>query len=437
MSALSASSGAMTKSSPPAVLELRGAASELMRCRAREVLLQGPAGTGKTLAALLKLVRLCEAVPGLRALLCRATRVSLTESALVTLEREFLTDAHPARKASDATRANRHSYEFPNKSEIICGGMDNPDRIMSTEYDVVLVVEATEITEEAWEKLLTRLRNNRCPFQQAIAECNPGAPGHWLNRRATEGRMVRLVSRHDDNPSLTPEYLDSLSRLTAHRKKRLYYGQWAAPQGTVFEEDFLPEFNVVDDFDPPGDWPWYLGWDPGFDHPTAIGFLTVSPTGDIFVADEIYSGGFSVREHVEGVPDKSHVGVLQKLRHRTLRKAFGDPHEFFSARAQGKSCAVQAKAAGLTIPFHHWANQDKVAMVNQHRELLINAHHGRHPALYVMRKCVKTIMEYESWMNKRNKDGSLPPGEDRYEDENDHMMDVITGMVCTSALKYS
>jgi hypothetical protein len=58
--------------------------------------------------------------------------------------------------------------------------MDNPDRIMSTEFDTVFVQEATELTETDWENLTTRLRNFVLPYQQLTADCNSGSPSHWL-----------------------------------------------------------------------------------------------------------------------------------------------------------------------------------------------------------------------------------------------------------------
>ncbi len=351
----------------------------------------------------------------------------MTESALVTLEREFLVDGHPARRGSDASRATRHNYVFPNGSEIICGGLDNPDRIMSTEYDMVLVVEATEVNEEAWEKLLTRLRNNQVPFQQAIAECNPSAPGHWLNKRAGDGKMARLISRHEDNPSLTPEYLDRLSKLTSHRRARLYLGIWAAAEGAVFPE-FEEAVHCVDTFNPPSDWPWYVGWDPGYAHPTGIPWVTVSPSGDMFVGDEIYRGGLSVQQHCET--------VMRMMAGRTVRRWYGDPHEFFSMRAQGDSVAVQCRKAGLPN-FYPWANQNKGAMVNGLRELLLNTINGKHPALYVMRNCVNTIMEFQTWAYKKKADGSLAGGsDDAFCDEFNHMMDSLIGMTQTGMLRY-
>ena len=56
------------------------------------------------------------------------------------------------------------------------------------------------------ERLGRALRHNAMPYQQALADCNPGPELHWLNQRAEHGLMRRLVATHADNPTLTAEY---------------------------------------------------------------------------------------------------------------------------------------------------------------------------------------------------------------------------------------
>ena len=63
---------------------------------------------------------------------------------------------------------------------------------MSTEYDMIYVQEATELTEDDWEALTTRLRNGRAPIQQLIADCNPAEPTHWLKARCDSGQTRML-----------------------------------------------------------------------------------------------------------------------------------------------------------------------------------------------------------------------------------------------------
>src|SRR5205823_1080549 len=114
-------------------------------------LLSGPAGTGKSVACLQKLHLVAEAVPNARLLLLRKTRASLTESALVSFERFVLPEGHPAR--SGARRAMRQAYNYPKGGVIVVGGLDKPDKIMSTEYDLIYVQESIELDENGWEAL--------------------------------------------------------------------------------------------------------------------------------------------------------------------------------------------------------------------------------------------------------------------------------------------
>ncbi len=113
--------------------EPRGAAEELFYTHEREVLLAGPAGTGKTRAALEKMFLCMQKYSSMRCLLARKTRVSLTQSALVTLEEKVWPAGHSISRG--ATRGRRTGYVLENGSELVLGGLDNADRVMSSEYD--------------------------------------------------------------------------------------------------------------------------------------------------------------------------------------------------------------------------------------------------------------------------------------------------------------
>jgi len=229
--------------------EPHGGAAKVWKCRDPEILMDGPAGTGKTLSVLFKCHIMCMKYPGARILLTRKTRASMTHTVLVTLEEKVLAQ-QPSLKAG-ARRSHRDSYRYPNGSEMICIGMDNAERIMSLEIDAVFACEATELTEDDWEKLLTRLRNGKMPYQQAIADCNPSYPRHWLKVRADEGRMSRITSRHEDNPAVTKEYLDRLSKLSGHRKARLFQGTWTAAEGLVYDTwDSSVFVKRLDEYEP-------------------------------------------------------------------------------------------------------------------------------------------------------------------------------------------
>jgi hypothetical protein len=220
-----------------------GGALELLCARESEVLLAGPSGTGKSRACLEKLHYLALQYGGLRGLILRKTRESLTHSGLATYERCVL-----ARTPAAARRyARGDEYRYTNGSRLVVGGMDKVAKIMSSEYDCIYVQEATELSEDEWEHLTTRLRGSSAPFCQIMACCNPAGPNHWLKQRAEAGRLRLIASHHEDNPllydaaagSYTPfgaTYLAKLDALSGVRYQRLRLGLWVSAEGIVYEE---------------------------------------------------------------------------------------------------------------------------------------------------------------------------------------------------------
>ena len=405
-------------------ITFRGAAARLMHCRDEEVLIEGPAGTGKTLACLAKCVHCCDSMPGVRVLVARATRASCTESILVTLERELIPSTHYSRIVNDVTRAGRKSYIFENGSELVIGGLDDTQKIMSAEYDLIYIPEATESTVEDWERCLTRLRNGKMGYHQSIADCNPGPPGHWLNERAAAGKMTRLRSRHHDNPSCTPEYLNKLANLTGHRRARLFEGRWVAASGAVFPM-YDDERLVLPDFEPPDDWPMVLGYDPGWGCTGCI-WVARAPDGGKYVIDEIYGGQQSMQEHCREITRRN------RLYGRKVLQYFGDPNEMFSNRAQGPSCAYQAmQYGGDAIRFVPWPKEAGSAFdagVERVREHIGNALALPDPVapyLMICARCTGLRSNLQSWSYKVDKEGQLR-GADRYEEGNDHCLAADT-----------
>ena len=276
---------------------LRGAASELFSCQASEVLLSGPAGTGKSLASLLKLHLLASEIPRLRALMLRKTRESLTESALVTFEEKVLPDGHPA-LATGGQRRVRQAYRYPNGSTIVLGGLDKPGKVMSTEYDVIYVQEAIELEEEAWEALSTRLRHGRLSYQQLMGDTNPDRPNHWLKRRCDAGVTLLLESRHEDNPALwdagrgdwTPAgktYLAKLDALTGPRKQRLRFGRWVQAEGVVYD-GWDAAAHLIDPIDVPETWTRYWSVDFGYTNPFVCQWWAKDPDDRLYLYRELY-----------------------------------------------------------------------------------------------------------------------------------------------------
>lgn len=157
----------------------------------------------------------------------RRTHVSLHTSGMVTFREKVL---HPGDgvRFFGGSGEKPPAYQYPNGSESVVGGLDDPNKVLSSEYDGIFVQQCEELSEGDWETLTTRLRNKVLPFQQLVSDCNPGPPGHWIKRREARGLLRLFKSRHSDNPSLTAAELAVLDRLTGVRYKRLRLGLWVA-----------------------------------------------------------------------------------------------------------------------------------------------------------------------------------------------------------------
>lgn len=249
---------------------------EILMYKGDEMLVEGPAGTGKT-RTICEKVHLCmEKYAGARALLVRQTRESMNESVLVTYEQQVVPEGHPA--LDGPQRRYRHSYLYPNGSEIVLGGMDNPKKILSTEYDLIVFFEAIEGEKDAFETLTTRNRNFVMPYQQVIADTNPGHPKHWLNLRPTEGNMKRIQTTFQDNPKFwshehrtwTDEGLSyvegKLAKLSGVRKARYYSGLWVAAEGMIYD-NWNSNVHMCDRFEVPRNWDIFWTIDFGYVHP--------------------------------------------------------------------------------------------------------------------------------------------------------------------------
>lgn len=313
------------------VYAFRGNNEKLQTAQDAEIVLSGAAGTGKSLACLYKLHTCANQYPHFRGLIIRKTRESLNESGLVTFERDVL--GEDSTQLSSASRNSRHAYKYPHGAEIIVAGLlqsnkDQKAKILSTEYDLIYVQEATELLEDEWQKLTTRLRNGRMPYQQIIGDCNPDAPLHWIWRRGQTDRLKLWETTHKDNPSLWngnawtangAAYIARLESLTGITRSRLLEGLWVQATGLVYGDvwaDGPTDGNVTEAADyAPGAGAVLWGVDDGYageldtatgtftanSHPRAFLLCQLRADGVLCVFNESYAVKRLSDEHIQAV----------------------------------------------------------------------------------------------------------------------------------------
>lgn len=280
----------------------RGTAAQVFKHREPEVLISGPAGTGKSRACMEKLHLMALMNPGMRGLIVRKTKEDLTKSILVDWRETVVKEDLEAGKLEwyGGSAQEAAQYRYKNGSTITIAGMDKSSRIMSAQFDIIYINEAIELTEKDWEKLSTRLRNGKVSFQQIIADTNPDTPTHWLKQRCDSGKTVILNSKHEENPRLYDDkgvltkegeaYIDKLKNLTGTERDKLYKGLWVAAEGIIYES-FDPSVHIVDRFDIPNDWQRFWSVDFGRVHPLVLQWWAVDPDGKLYLYREIFHTG--------------------------------------------------------------------------------------------------------------------------------------------------
>lgn len=269
---------------------------EILSARDLTVLVSGPSGTGKTTAILERIRACCAKYERSRWLVCRSFRKWLSQSVLVTWENKVCPphDLVPDRIRRDS----RSEYRFRNGSVVVVAGLDDPQQVMSAEYDGIFVNEATEVNQATVETLRNRLRNGVMPYQQLILDCNPGPPTHWLKKEADAGRMRHITTVLKDNPAYYDatrqrwtrageSYRRVLDTMTGNRRLRLRDGKWAQAEGVIYDGWSAP-VHVVDRFAVPSDWVTYWTVDFGFNNPFVWQCWAIDPDGRVILVAEFY-----------------------------------------------------------------------------------------------------------------------------------------------------
>lgn len=377
----------MLASVKPRVYRPYGSAKQLLECRDREVMFSGPANTGKTRALLEKANAVALKYPGANILALRRTRISMAESVLRTYERDVIPGLGVVFGLID--RRYRHEYRYPNGSRIVVGGLDKVESYLSSEWDLILVFEAIEITVHDWETLMSRQGRGSgvMPYTQIIGDTNPGSQGHWIYQRWLAGQLTIIWGSHKDNPTVTTAYLEDLQRLSGARYRRLYLGEWVGSEGLVYSE-FDPSRHVVTEM-PEGwrSWRKFCAIDFGFTNPFVCLWFAVGP-------DEVYYVYRELRRVQTSIID-----LAQQVRTYNdedgVTQVYADP-----AQAQERDLMIQAGVYTDPAPKDVLPGIEHVqSLLKTDRLYLLNGASVKDDPLLVERRApLTTIEELGSYM---------------------------------------
>lgn len=236
-------------------------------------LLEGGGRSGKTFIVCFILIVRCLKYPGSRHLITRF-RFSHAKQAICydTMPKVLELCGLKGRVTLNKTD---WFYVFPNESTIWIGGLDDKERsekILGNEYATIFLNEASQISFESYEMIVTRLNPPKgCPGRMII-DYNPPSINHWgykifHRREFPDGRPVpeddfqKIKMNPADNlDNISEEYLKNLANLSVAKRKRFMDGEYSLDAGKLWKRAWikywpgeLPDFlRVVIGVDPSG-----------------------------------------------------------------------------------------------------------------------------------------------------------------------------------------
>ncbi len=404
--------------------EGRGAISELWNSRDFEIMISGPADTGKTYGCLQYIDALLWEHPGAQGVMGRKTYSALVTSALQTYKRVI--GFHDARCPIKAYGGEKPEwYDYPNGSRLWLVGLDSPGKALSSERDFIYFVQAEELLLEDWEILITRAsgRGAVMSYTRVIGDCNPASPSHWILHRKA---LKLLHSRHEDNPTLydrqgnlLPEgakRMAVLDSLTGTRYLRLRKGLWVQAEGVVYDGFNRGTHLLPSSFPIPAGWRRIRTIDFGYTNPFVCQWWAIDPDGRMYLYREIYLTGRIVRDHARQILRLSGGERIEK----TI--CDHDAEDRATLEAEGIPTVPAWKAISIGIQ----AVQQRLELAGDGKpRLFVFADNlvEIDETLAEKRKPVRTLEEFESYVWPKGADGR--PQKEVPVDEFNHGMDAM------------
>lgn len=280
--------------------------------------------------------------------------------------------------------------------------------------------EITVAAEELFTQLLGRMS---VAGAKLFGSTNPDNPAHWLKEKFLD-RVDELPDwKHwhftlHDNPSLTAEYIASISaEFTGLWYRRFILGEWVAAEGSIFPM-FDPDQHVI---------PWTdvpaltrimaIGVDYGTTNPTAAIVVGQARDGDLYALNEwSYSG----KERNQPLTDAQLADRMETfLTSQHAPDDHRDPDVFIldpSAASFRTELALRGQPVNNADNDVSYGIQVLASLFSEHR-------------LHVTDRCTRLLKEIPgySWDDKATEEGKDKPIQ-----LNDHAIDALRYAVVTT-----
>lgn len=194
-----------------------------------------------------------------------------------------------------------HLVFAPNGNEVLCIGLDDPEKIKSiagvTGY---WHEEPTELSPEDLTQLNLRLRGETRWYKQHILSFNPISHLHWLRQRFFESNIdgaTVFKTTYKDNHFLDNEYvaeLEALADIDESLHAVYALGEWGFLKGLIYRQP-----------DTLAPWPGgfdnsAFGLDFGFNNPSALVRVDIRDR-NAYITEELYEKGMTTNDLINRI----------------------------------------------------------------------------------------------------------------------------------------
>lgn len=352
------------------------------------IALGGKRGPGKSHTIMAQLLDDCTRAENLKVLFLRRIQKSAKESMEDVIRKVWTYTPH--------TMTDSGLKLESNGSRIVIGGYKDAndiDKYLGIEYDVIVIEECTQITEDKIQKLRGSLRSSKTTWRPRIyMSTNADGVGlAWFkkmfiepSRKNAEGPTRFFDVTKIKNPFINTEYDAFLDGLTGSLRKAWRDGDWDAFAGMAFPMWAEPT-HVVQPFEIPAEWPRWRGIDEGFAAPFACIWMTRNPTTRrMYAYREAYQNELTLTQQAELINSMS-------LPNERFQFTYADPAMWQRKNAQGRvfSAADEYATRGIHLTK---ADNDRISGKRKIDQALSMAPDGE-PQVQIFSHCTNLITQ--------------------------------------------
>jgi phage terminase large subunit len=328
-------------------------------------------------------------------------------------------------------------------SNVIFRGLEEPDKHRSLNLNAVYIDESSQVSEEAFYLLQSRLRGAH--VRKIFMTTNPA--GHdWqfrlfvkqdgFNTEGAKKQFSLIKAPSTENVFLPDGYVEGmLATYSEERIQREIMASFDAFEGAVYPE-FRRDVHVVKPFRIPENWTRVIGADHGFRNPACWLWGAVDPDGAVYIYREFYESEWLIEQIVNGHKEKREPGVLERMKGEKIDIAVIDPSTR-AARTERNGMKISdfdlyTENLGPAFPLFT-ADNDVSSGIDMVKTFLKVNEKNNKPRLFIFDNCSNLIDEICKYRYKELKASQVGHANEKEDPRksDDHAVDALRYLIKT------